>query len=91
MLLARRIIEENWNVRQIENWIRREKNTGKKKAPPDRKHIDPNIRAAEQKLQEVLGTRVMIHRSSGESGRLEIYFQNEEDLIRIYDRIAEGK
>ena len=87
--LAERILRESLNVRQTENLIRNWK-TGHTPAEKSSNNSqpDPNVRAAEQKLQEKLGTQVVI-RSSGEGkGRIEIHFHNNDDLIRIYDLIA---
>jgi ParB family transcriptional regulator, chromosome partitioning protein len=83
--LANRILEEQLNVRQTEELIRLWKEKGHK---PGKKTTgngakDPNIRAAEQKLQEILGTKVSIG-----SSKIEIHFQDADDLIRIYDRIV---
>jgi hypothetical protein len=77
------------NVRQTESLIRNWK-TGR--APSEKRsnnsRLDPNVHAAELKLQEKLGTQVVI-RSSGEGkGRIEIHFHDNDDLIRIYDLIA---
>lgn len=90
--LANRIVKEQLNVRQTEdlirNWKTKEKQPHASKPHPER--LDPNVKAAEQKLQEYLGTKVAIHRSGKEKGRIEIHFENEEDLIRIYDLMMEG-
>jgi ParB family chromosome partitioning protein len=90
--MAGRIISEHLNVRQTEDLIRRWKLDGKKgtKATAAPKKQDPNVRAAEQKLQEKLGTKVMIHQS-GDKGKIEIYFHDQDDLIRIFDLIVENR
>ena len=49
---------------------------------------DVHTRQAEEKLRVVLGTRVSIHRK-GNGGRLEIEFVNEDELIRLYELLAE--
>jgi ParB family chromosome partitioning protein len=80
--LANRILQEQLNVRQTEDLIRHWKGKvrrqGKKTAADG--HKDPNIRAAELKLQEFLGTKVNISAS-----KIEIHFQDADDLIRIYE------
>lgn len=80
--LAKRIVAEQLNVRQTEILIRNWKSARKKVTTRAKAGAitDPNIRAAQQKLQEFLGTRVVIGKS-----KIEIYFQDPEDLIRIYD------
>jgi ParB family chromosome partitioning protein len=49
---------------------------------------DPNVRAAEQKLQQRLGTKVRIIRR-GARGRIEIEFYSDEELDRLYSVIME--
>ena len=87
--LANRILSENLNVRQTESLIR---NWKKGPSTPAKEEstarLDPNVRAAEQKLQEKLGTQVVIRNSGDGKGRIEIHFLNTDDLIRIYDLIA---
>jgi ParB family chromosome partitioning protein len=87
--VARKILSEHLNVRQTENLIRNWK-TGHTKPEKESStaRIDPNVRAAEQKLQEKLGTQVTIRSSSDGKGRIEIQFHNTDDLIRIFDLIA---
>lgn len=81
--LANRIIAEQLNVRQVENLIRAHKSAPHKAKPaePPVQH-DPNVRAAQAKLQEHFGTKVMIT-----SSKIEIHYENPEDLMRIYDLI----
>jgi ParB family transcriptional regulator, chromosome partitioning protein len=80
--LANRIISEQLNVRQVENLIRMRKGSGKKgKSAPTPQ--DPNVRAAQQKLQEHFGTKVTIGPS-----KIEIHYEDADDLIRIYELIV---
>ena len=58
--------------------------TAKPSAP-----ADVHTRAAEDKLKLQLGTRVRIKRK-GKGGRIEIDFTTEDELIRIYDVLAQG-
>ena len=86
LALARRIMDEQLNVRQTEQLIRNWKGAPTKptSAAKEEEKPDPNMRAAEQKLQEYFGTKVAIQ-GSKEKGRIEIYYENSDDLIRIYD------
>jgi ParB family chromosome partitioning protein len=91
--LAGRIVAEQLNVRQVEELIRNWKSEGKKRA----KHHaaepapkDPNVRAAENRLQEHFGTKVNIHQNEQGKGTLQIHFENADDLIRIFDLILGG-
>ena len=80
--LANRILAEQLNVRQVENLIRTQKNSPRKSRHADSAPQDPNIRAAQTKLQEYFGTKVSIG-----PGKIEIYYENPDDLIRIFDLI----
>lgn len=92
--LAQKIVSEQLNVRQTEQLIRNWKSDPKKPQGVSREipKKDPNVRAAEVKLQEFLGTRVVILQDSEERGKIEIHYQSNDDLIRIYDKIvSEGE
>ncbi len=84
--MVNRIIEEQLSVRQTEELVRNWKGKSKKpsRGAPFTDSKDPNVRAAEQKLQEHFGTKVTIQ-SHNEKGRIEIYFQDADDLMRLYD------
>ena len=80
--LANRIIVEQLNVRQVESLIRSGKASRKKARGASSVPQDPNVRAAQQKLQEYLGTKVAIG-----PAKIEIYYENPDDLIRIYEKL----
>jgi hypothetical protein len=50
--------------------------------------VDPNTRAAEDRLKLALGTHVRIIRKR-KGGRLEIDFKDEDELQRIYELLTE--
>jgi len=84
---ASRILKDQLNVRQTETLVRNWKTKPKKSARKtiEESAIDPNVKAAEQKLQELYGTKVMIRADTDQKGRIEVHFQNTEDLIRIFE------
>jgi ParB family transcriptional regulator, chromosome partitioning protein len=49
--------------------------------------VDVHTRAAEDRLKLLLGTRVRIVRR-GSRGRIEIDFNSEDELIRIFDQLT---
>ena len=51
---------------------------------------DPNVRAAEEKMQHRLGTKVRIVRRGGGRGKIEIEFYSEEELDRLFTTIVRG-
>jgi len=78
-------------VRETESIVKRiveaAKNPAAARAP---KAADVHTRAAEEQLRLTLGTRVRIVRR-GTRGRIEIDFASEDELIRIYEQLFEGR
>jgi ParB family transcriptional regulator, chromosome partitioning protein len=90
LLLAERILSEGLSVRQTEQLVRHWRpGKGRKRAQLEGVSKDPNIKAAERKLEEHFGTEVIIH-AAGDKGKIEIYYHNNEDLMRIYDLMLPG-
>jgi ParB family chromosome partitioning protein len=88
--VARDVVARNLSVRETESLVKKslDEPASPREAPPP-KPIDVHTRAAEDKLKLLLGTRVRIVRS-GTRGRIEIDFNSEDELIRIYDRLTEN-
>ena len=82
--IAREVVSRGLSVRETEALARRE--TTPSVSPPPRR-VDPNTRAAEDRLKLSLGTRVRILRK-GAGGRIEIDFGNEEELQRLYETLT---
>jgi ParB family transcriptional regulator, chromosome partitioning protein len=92
--VARRIIEKRMSVRETEGEIRRlSASAGSgatKRSAGVRK--DPNVRAAEAKLRHRLGTRVrVLQDTEGTGGRVEIEYDNQEGLDRLYVLLMEER
>jgi len=86
--LARDIIARALSVRETESLVK--KLVDGAAAPRQTsapKPVDVHTRAAEDRLKLLLGTRVRIVRS-GSRGRIEIDFNSEDELIRIYDQLT---
>jgi len=84
--VAREIVARGLSVRDTEALVRRETAPAVPSLTPV---IDPNTRAAEDRLRLALGTRVRIIRR-GQAGRLEVDFANETELQRLFDRLVSG-
>jgi ParB family chromosome partitioning protein len=83
--VAREIVSRGLSVRETEALVRREANPP---LPPPPRRVEPNTRAAEERLRLALGTRVRIVRK-GPGGRIEIDFGSEEELQRLYEALTE--
>ena len=86
--LAHRIVDESLNVREIEDIVQGREHSGD--AGPSRKarDKDPDTKAFEKELADLLGLKVEIKRGSGESGHLIIKFGNFDQLDYIRQRIG---
>jgi ParB family transcriptional regulator, chromosome partitioning protein len=83
--IAREIVSRNLSVRETETLVRK----GTEPAQPrEESHKDVHTRAAEEKMRFALGTRVRITRR-GKGGRIEIDFQNENELQRLYEKLTQ--
>jgi len=86
--IARDVVARSLSVRETEALVKR---LAEGAAPAPRVKpapADVHTRAAEDRLQLLLGTRVRIVRR-GARGRIEIDFGSEDELIRIYERLTD--
>lgn len=88
--LAERISSEGLSVRQVERLVRKMTESRQPKQV-EQVEPDPNVKAAIEHLERVLGTRVRIFEKSAQRGRLEIEYYSMEDLHRIYQMIVGDK
>ena len=87
--LAREIIARHLSVRETESMVKKIADGGDARAEPvPPKPLDVHTRAAEENLRLALGTRVRIVRR-GAGGRIEIDFNSEEELIRIFEQLTD--
>ena len=85
--VARDIVVRNLSVRETESIVKKPPQPDTPRETPPK---DVHTRAAEDKLRFALGTRVRIHRK-GKGGRIEIDFQSEDELQRIYEHLIERR
>ena len=88
--IARDVIARSLSVRETESLVKKmtEGTTAPAAAAAPPKAVDVHTRAAEDRLKILLGTRVRIVRH-GARGRIEIDFNSEDELIRIFEVLTE--
>jgi ParB family transcriptional regulator, chromosome partitioning protein len=85
--VAERAVAQAWSVRQMERTTQRMLE-GRKPKRLDEVESDPNVKAAIQELERVLGTKVRIVEKAKQKGRIEIDYYSSDDLDRIYSVIV---
>ncbi len=85
--VSRDIVTRNLSVRETESIVKKPPIADVPREAPQK---DVHTRAAEDKLRFALGTRVRINRK-GKGGRIEIDFQNEDELNRLYEQLTGRK
>jgi ParB family chromosome partitioning protein len=86
--LARDVLARSLSVRETESIVKKIVESGAPREAVDPAPVDVHTRAAEDRLKVLLGTRVRIVRH-GTRGRIEIDFNSEEELIRIFEALTE--
>lgn len=88
LTLAKKVVEENLTVRQLEQMVNDlNENQGKKTSKKDKKNIKDKpyyIRESEDRLMDKFGTTVAIQEKEGK-GKIEIEYLSQSDLARILD------
>lgn len=84
LAMFRTILEQGWNVRQVELKVR-EMTAGRR---VDAVAPDPKLMAFESELRGKFGTQVKIQRQ-GRGGKILIEFFSEQELEEIIQRVAE--
>jgi ParB family chromosome partitioning protein len=86
--VAEKAVSQAWSVRQTERVTQKLATAREPKQVDAEAGMDPNVKAALQELQRVLGTRVRIVEKPRKGGRIEIDYYSAEDLDRIYTTIV---
>lgn len=86
--MFRQTMNEGWSVRKLEQQIKQHfepkaSTTSEKKVP------DPQLAEVQNRLRQFFGTKVAIDRSKSGSGQIKIFFDSNQELNRILDRLDE--
>jgi ParB family transcriptional regulator, chromosome partitioning protein len=85
--VAREVVAKNLSVRETEALVKKATQPAAPKEPAQK---DVHTRAAEEKLRFVLGTRVRIERKR-KGGSIEIDFESEDELQRLFEALTDHK
>lgn len=84
--LARQVLSKGLSVKELESLIIPHTASKKSKHHGGSQKHEPHLKAVEEELQQILGTRVKIA-SGHKRGTISIEFYSQEDLERIYKAI----
>lgn len=87
-LLAQRIIADNLNVREVEALVQGRQDDTPAGSTRRMRDKDPDTKAFEKELADLLGLKVEIKRGSGESGTMLIKFGNFDQLDYVRQRLG---
>lgn len=85
LTLGEKAASQGLSVRQVERSVQK---LNEERDPADEKaeeKLDPNVKAAIEDLERILGTRVRIIEKSNQRGKIEVDYFSQEDLQRIYE------
>ncbi|BAP84790.1 chromosome partitioning protein ParB [Paucilactobacillus hokkaidonensis JCM 18461] len=85
--LARRTVEQNLTVRQLEQLVSQMNGVSKNKKTGKKTNKSVFVRAAEDQLQSKFGTKVAVAQSTNQkgAGKIEIPYLSDDDLTRILE------
>jgi ParB family transcriptional regulator, chromosome partitioning protein len=86
--VANKTAAQGLSVRQVERLVQNINEKRDTEELPDGPKQDPNVRAAAEDLERLLGTKVRIVEKSAKRGRIEIDYFSSDDLDRIYTLIV---
>ena len=87
-IVAQKIFDEKLSVRETEKLIKKIQN--EKENPPQKEKLsDPKLdiiyQDIEEKMKNILGTKVSIHKKDKNKGKIEIDYYSSEELNRIIE------
>lgn len=89
--IAEKAAAQGMSVRQVEALVQqltRDEPRGGKSGDKGEAKLDPNLKAAIDQLERVLGTRVRIVEQTDQRGRIEIEYYSQAELDRLFQHIA---
>lgn len=84
--VGQKAADQSMSVRQVEKLVQVANEPPKEAKEP--REQDPNVKAAVRDLESALGTRVKIHETSAQRGRIEIEYFSQDELNRLYELLV---
>ena len=85
MKLFDKIVKNGLNVRQVEKLVRDYGKKSERKSSPHLARADSTLGSLEERMQQILGTRVKINVHDGGRGEITVEFYSSDDLERLFD------
>lgn len=87
--IAERVVEKSLSVRETENLVKAagKSSPAEKKAPEKNPAVEAAYHSSEEKLKQILGTKVAIQRKNENRGKIEISYYSLDELERIMELI----
>ena len=83
--VAMKVFDEKLSVRETEKLVKQIINPSKKKERVSDPTEDAVYESLEEKMKNITGTKVFIHRKKNNKGKIEIEYYSRDDLERIID------
>lgn len=83
-----RIVKKDLNVRQVEKIVRDIGQKAEKKGQRLTRAGQSAVGSLEEKMQQILGTRVRISVHEGGRGEILVEFYSNDDLVRLYELLS---
>ncbi|HTK81967.1 MAG TPA: ParB/RepB/Spo0J family partition protein [Bacteroidota bacterium] len=83
--LFEKIVKKGLNVRQVERLVREFGKKSERKSPLHHRRGDSTLGSIEERIQQILGTRVKINVQDGGRGEITVEFYSSDDLERLFD------
>ena len=87
--LAQKAMQLGLSVRAVEKMVQNFLTPPEEKAAAPEVPVDPNVAAAIEQFERVLGTRVRITPTTENRGKIEIEYYSQAELQRIYEQIVD--
>ncbi len=87
--LFKRIVDEDWSVRRVEEEVRKIQNPELADAQTKKVPLKQEIRSIQFRLSSFFGSKVSIKSDEKDKGEIRIPFTNQEDLERIISTLGE--